>query len=673
MELREWLIILGLALVTLIVIDGARRLQRQRRTPRLDEVQGDVLDDAGLDRSQTQEAAVAGHPGVNVSARRDTVDGGTDLDDPEERAREEEINWELPNGGARVIKPADFSSVQPKPKLERQEHPGPSRVLSEFRSSQAHRGRAGVTTAEAPAAGVEEKAPAAGVDRTAPAAGVDSEVERTAPAAGVDRTAPAAGVDAEVETTAPAAEVEKKAPAAGVEEKAPAAGVEEKAPAAEVEEKAPAPAIPSEAPEASEAPPANTPSVAKTPAAHVDAEAAGPADAGDRREPVLSATADDSDTTGEAGVKGAEERTAKRDPNAMHLAADPEDHEDFDEDQYRLVDFEGMGDSLKDRSRRMGSSMQRFGASLQKSVSERRERREQQKAEKARLKAEQKAEAAKRKAEQDAENAAKREREQAERQHLAAEREAALKQAERERTTAERERTTAERQRATAEHEQTLQASHQAPAAEPRWEADVPEPEFDVEDGSGYAAYDEGFDSGHGGKVRPHPVLEKALRHDVNAEHARDSLSNAEEIIVISVMSRDENGFPGTTLLELMMACGLRYSREMGIFHRFETEDEGSALQFSMVNVLKPGTFPIEAMDDFTTPGITLLMPLPSAKDSSAAFEAMVETAMVIVRHMGGELKDENRSVMTAQTVEFARQRVQEFERRHRLHRYQVN
>jgi cell division protein ZipA len=48
----------------------------------------------------------------------------------------------------------------------------------------------------------------------------------------------------------------------------------------------------------------------------------------------------------------------------------------------------------------------------------------------------------------------------------------------------------------------------------------------------------------------------------------------------------------------------------------------------------------------------------------------MVETAMVVVRHMGGELKDENRSVMTAQTIEFSRQRVREFERRHRLHRH---
>jgi cell division protein ZipA len=168
-------------------------------------------------------------------------------------------------------------------------------------------------------------------------------------------------------------------------------------------------------------------------------------------------------------------------------------------------------------------------------------------------------------------------------------------------------------------------------------------------------------------------VLERALRHDVNAEHARETLRQADEIIVISVMARDEEGFSGTTLLDLMLACGLRYGRDMGIFHRFETEDPESRLQFSMVNVVKPGTFPIEAMDDFRTQGITLLMPLPGASDTAAAFEAMVETAMVIVRHLGGELKDENQSVMTAQTVEFARQRVQEFERRNRLNRYQVN
>ncbi len=54
-------------------------------------------------------------------------------EDPEAAAREAELSWELPNGGARVVRPAEQAAVQPKPKLQRQDHPGPSRVLSEFR------------------------------------------------------------------------------------------------------------------------------------------------------------------------------------------------------------------------------------------------------------------------------------------------------------------------------------------------------------------------------------------------------------------------------------------------------------------------------------------------------------------------------------------------------------
>ncbi|WP_277812055.1 cell division protein ZipA [Chromohalobacter canadensis] len=173
--------------------------------------------------------------------------------------------------------------------------------------------------------------------------------------------------------------------------------------------------------------------------------------------------------------------------------------------------------------------------------------------------------------------------------------------------------------------------------------------------------------------VTDHPAVERAKRNPVHADRAREALSDAEEVIVISVLSRDEAGFQGPDLLNLMLACGLRYCHEMGVFHRFETESDDSALQFTMVNVLKPGVFDLDDMDEFATPGVTFLMPLPSAHDSAAAFEAMFETAMVLVRNLSGELKDENRSVMTAQTVEFARQRVQEFERRHRLHRYQAN
>ncbi|WP_106477576.1 cell division protein ZipA [Phytohalomonas tamaricis] len=193
----------------------------------------------------------------------------------------------------------------------------------------------------------------------------------------------------------------------------------------------------------------------------------------------------------------------------------------------------------------------------------------------------------------------------------------------------------------------------------------------DQERFDGYA--DDADDSAYEEIAAQHPAVELAKRHQVGAERARNTLADADEIIVISVMAHDDEGFSGLALLKLMLACGLRYS-EMGVFHRFESESDNSPLQFSMVNVIKPGTFALDAIDeDFYTPGVTFLMPLPGAEDTRAAFEAMFETAMVLVRNLGGELKDENRSVMTAQTVEFARQRVHEFERRWRLHRHHAN
>ncbi|MGQ7246638.1 cell division protein ZipA [Halomonas sp. V046] len=612
MELREWLIILGLALVTLIVIDGVRRLQRQRRTPRLDEVEGDVF-------GTTQ----------NLSEQ--------DSQDPEQEAREAEMNWELPNGGARVLKRADFSSVQPKPKLERQEHPGPSRVLHEFRASHAK----ATTEASASVAGTSvSDAPRAADHASAGMDGARPEAAATAPseprvaaephrgdaqvASGSDSDHAGQGAAADV---APAADQDRHSVREGTEspelERTESPQREQtESPQLERTESPQREQTESPQLERTESPQreqTESPQLERTESPELE-RTESPQDAERRREPVISARRDEE-------VAVARTKGEASEP----LAADPDDHDDFDEDQYRLVDFEGMGDSLKSSSRRVGSSMQRFGASLQKNLAERREQKRLERERREALKAEKAAEAA-RQAEARAEHQARRE----------AELEAAKE---------------AERLRLAELREQQERDA-------------VGDGHADAGDGNDEAAE---FAPAQEDNVRTHPVLEKALRHDVNAEKARDSLSGAEEIIVISVMSRDEGGFPGTTLLELMMACGLRYSREMGIFHRFETEDADSALQFSMVNVLKPGTFPIEAMDDFTTPGITLLMPLPSADDTSAAFEAMVETAMVIVRHMGGELKDENRSVMTAQTVEFARQRVQEFERRHRLHRYQVN
>ncbi|EHJ93548.1 cell division protein ZipA [Vreelandella boliviensis] len=610
MELREWLIILGLALVSLIVIDGARRLQRQRRVPRLDQ--------AGNDLS------------------------GSSLDDPDEAAKAAEINWELPNGGARVVKPADYSGLGNKPKLERQEHPGPSRVLSEFRrsvSAKAAKRKSDKANKEDKAASIANPSPSVAVKP-------DLEVKSAQPVTSAAATATSYATN---NANAPT-EHERREPSISIADSPQTETSQINASVPQQSESyTEQPACSSEMPSASVAEtdvettqPAASDGVSltasETVASETDREmAAQPRTQQEHTpehepEPVLRAEPEDA-----VFAKHANEHSPKRRQLRSDTAGEYDELDDDEVDEYRLVDFEGMGRSLKRRLIARRKEKQRKKA--EKAVRDK--ALAKQKAERKALEAEQRREA---KEAADAERARIAQEQAQAREEAAAANAAAAERLAAQQSVADEEARSYESNEYAA-HEDGFEESYEANAYDTADEREVNE------------------------RVRVHPTLEKALRHDVSGEHAKETLTNAEEVVVISVLSRDPEGFDGTKLLDLMMVCGLRYSSAMGVFHRFETESDDSELQFSMVNVVKPGTFPIEEMGEFMTPGITLLMPLPGAIDSAAAFEAMVETAMVVVRHMGGELKDENRSVMTAQTIEFARQRVREFERRHRLHR----
>ncbi|WP_417864021.1 cell division protein ZipA C-terminal FtsZ-binding domain-containing protein [Vreelandella venusta] len=638
MELREWLIILGLALVSLIVVDGVRRLQRQRRVPRLDQAGKDL-------------------PAAKSEEFNDEV-------------KEAEINWELPNGGARVVKPADYSNLGQKPKLERQEHPGPSKVLSDFRRSFSSSASSAKSKANAHFSWSRKNEPrkheqpsAVGHPTSTSHASVQPdtasaehtlsrsatpESERREPSIFMAEESPGNTVNSEAQHADVTRQTTSSAPASSSAEAHHSDSHDSQSVPEPVEHSEPnvsgqkvgAKDTESEpsAVQNEETVPTGVDEQVESVEASIDKASAEPSAAA---EPTVTEEAE-AEPTLRVEPEDAAQHAAET-PKRRQLRADTagEDRELYDDevDEYRLVDFEGIGRSFKRR------------------VIERRKEKERKKAEKAKR----------------AEALAKQ---KAERKALEAERKALEAQQRRE----AKEAADAEKARIAQEQAEAREAAAMAAAAE-REAAQYNEhnePTISAHDESyhGVDSYDDDdYDdyapetSHRDNVVRTHPTLEKALRHDVNSERARDALTDASEMVVISVLSREPEGFDGGKLLELIMACGLRYSREMGVFHRFETESFDSELQFSMVNVLKPGTFPIEEMDEFVTPGITFLMPLPGAEDSSAAFEAMVETAMVVVRHMGGELKDENRSVMTAQTIEFARQRVHEFERRHRLQR----
>ncbi|WP_282338301.1 cell division protein ZipA [Pseudomonas sp. PS02288] len=166
------------------------------------------------------------------------------------------------------------------------------------------------------------------------------------------------------------------------------------------------------------------------------------------------------------------------------------------------------------------------------------------------------------------------------------------------------------------------------------------------------------------GGEEPVPTLLSPVDEDLAAGKGEPrDLPPVEEVLVINVISRDALGFKGPALLQNILESGLRFG-EMDIFHRHESMAGNGEVLFSMANAVKPGTFDLDDIDLFSTPAVSFFLGLPGPRHPKQAFDVMVAAARKLSQELNGELKDDQRSVLTAQTIEHYRQRIVEFERR---------
>jgi cell division protein ZipA len=142
-----------------------------------------------------------------------------------------------------------------------------------------------------------------------------------------------------------------------------------------------------------------------------------------------------------------------------------------------------------------------------------------------------------------------------------------------------------------------------------------------------------------------------------------DAVPEYSEVLVINVVAKPEREFSGVDLLPVLLTSGLRFG-DMSIFHRHIEADSRSPVLFSVANLVNPGTFDLNQINDFTTRGLCFFMTLPNVANSMQAFDKMLDVAQQVRITLDGDLKDDNRSVMTAQTIEHYRQRVRDFDLR---------
>lgn len=234
-------------------------------------------------------------------------------------------------------------------------------------------------------------------------------------------------------------------------------------------------------------------------------------------------------------------------------------------------------------------------------------------------------------------------------------------------------RTRAPQQKPTRPVRETLQKNDALPDDLPRSDDESGFSAIEQEDltvNTGWGAEDEGLSPPEQSAEATIDVEEDTDRREPQSSGPEQPLAGANrpearEVIVINVLARQGEDFSGSALQKLFEACGLVHG-DMKIYHRHEAEDTISPVQFSVANAVEPGTFKPNDVAAMTTPGISFFMSMPGPTSALQAFDFMLETAQCVVRNLGGELKDERRSVMTAQTIEHCRQRIREFERKQR-------
>ena len=149
-----------------------------------------------------------------------------------------------------------------------------------------------------------------------------------------------------------------------------------------------------------------------------------------------------------------------------------------------------------------------------------------------------------------------------------------------------------------------------------------------------------------GHQVNSQPELqlatEQQTREQAKEESRHDELPDPTDVLVLHVVAKAGESLSGAELLPCLLALNFKFG-DMNIFHRHEDNAGTGRVLFSLANMVKPGVFDPDNMEQFNTQGIVLFMTLPCHGDPLMNFSIMLNSAHQLADDLGADLLDGQR------------------------------
>jgi len=169
-----------------------------------------------------------------------------------------------------------------------------------------------------------------------------------------------------------------------------------------------------------------------------------------------------------------------------------------------------------------------------------------------------------------------------------------------------------------------------------------------------------------GTEPKPEPRAEPELEPEPEPEPVPEPEKAPEDepsetVLVFNILARDGSSLSGSSINSVAHANDMVFG-EMDIYHRM---DDNNRSVFSMVNMVKPGSFDPSTIDELKTPGITLFMQLPGPSNAADAFGDLLHTAQGMSEMLEARLCDRSRQPLTETVIDEYRKIAASFDGKH--------